>query len=165
MLVIGCDPTITDPCPGQLSCPGEQCCASGYPYHCGTQCYAAPCGAGQITCVSAERTDGCYGGTWSGSYTGLYHPAGGGMLTLSGSMMFEITNHALTSTMPSGGTGSIDCSSGVGSLTLPATSAQPLVFTGTWMHTSDMGDKIMSATMSATSGTVDGGTWTAVRIF
>jgi hypothetical protein len=166
VLGVGCgDPTITDPCPGMLTCPDENCCPSGFPYHCGTQCFPQPCTGTQLTCVSPSRTDGCYGGTWNGSYSGTFMPAGGGMMAISGSIVFDITSHAISASQPASGTGTIDCETGIGTWTLSTGLSPQLVFHGVWMHTSDMGDKIGSPTITAATGGTASGTWSAVRIY
>lgn len=159
----GCEPTITDPCPGQRTCPNSVCCDVGFPYQCGTSCFPQPCGSGQVTCVNVDRTDGCYGGTWSGSYSGTYTPTGGGGQPVTGALRFDISNAVIVVSEPSSATGTIDCESGVGTWT--ASGSMPLVFRGTWMHTESNGDKISDATISLTNS--DGsatGTWDAVRI-
>ena len=159
----GCEPTITDPCPGQRTCPGDVCCETGYPYQCGTQCFRDPCGPDQRTCINVDRTDGCYGGVWKGSYTGTHTPTGGSGQPISGAIQFDVSDHMIVVTQPSGGSGSLDCDSGNGSFTVSGT--MPYMFRGTWMHTESRGDMITSATFSLmnSDGTASG-TWEAVRI-
>jgi len=147
---IACEPTITDPCPGQRTCPDEVCCDVGFPYHCGTQCFQQPCGGDQVTCVNVDRTDGCYGGNWKGSF------AGGGS---GGTLQFDISEHAINVTMPGPGTGTIDCDSGAGSFSVSASGYR---FTGTWMHTDSQGDRISGATFVGDGSAT--GTWEALRI-
>jgi hypothetical protein len=160
---IGCEPTITDPCPGKRACPDHVCCEVGFPYHCGTQCFQQPCGNDVVTCVNVDRTDGCYGGVWKGSFTGTFRPTGGGMQSIGGELRFDINEHVIVGSQPSSGTGSIDCDTGVGSWTVSGN--MPYRFSGTWMHTETQGDRISGAEFSYTStdGSADG-TWEALRI-
>src|SRR5689334_12524165 len=88
-VLVACEPSITDPCPGQRTCPDDVCCAEGFPYHCGTQCYQTPCGAGQTTCINVDRTDGCYGGLWKGGFTGS---------VFSGAVQFDVFQHVVNAT-------------------------------------------------------------------
>src|SRR4051812_47002809 len=97
--------SISDPCPGQRTCPNVNCCDNQYPYNCGDQCYTAPCGPTEVTCIHVDRTDGCYGGKWSGTTSG----------GTSGAVAFDIFNHTITATSPVSGTGTIDCDTGIGS--------------------------------------------------
>ncbi len=59
-LLAGC---AGNPCPNQLTCSNHECCPAGYPYECGSSCYASPCGSGQIECVDMNGTttqSGCH---------------------------------------------------------------------------------------------------------
>ena len=147
------DPTITDPCPGQRTCPGGACCDEQYPYNCGTQCYTAPCGPTEVTCIHVDRTDGCYGGKWTGTVTGTGAPGG--------TVTFDILDHAITVTAPGAGTGTIDCPTGIGSFTLSGTPGY--TFKGVWRHTDYEGDRISNQTWNANSSSASG-TWDALRI-
>jgi hypothetical protein len=149
------DPTITDPCPGQRTCPGEVCCDEQYPYNCGDQCYTTPCGPTQVTCIHVDLTDGCYGGKWSGTISGTGSPGG--------NVTFTIFEKTITASLPAG-LGNIDCSTGAGSWT-STSGTTTYTFHGTFRHTDDQGDRISNATWAASgSGATGSGTWDALRI-
>ncbi|HTL35702.1 MAG TPA: hypothetical protein VL326_21380 [Kofleriaceae bacterium] len=150
--MVGCgDPTITDPCPGKITCPGGACCPDGYTYLCGDQCYQSPCGPAQVTCINVDLTDGCYGGVWTGTFSGP-----------GGNLQFTINEHVISATAPGNGTGSIDCDTGLGTwMTTSGTSSYK--FTGTFRHTETQGDRISNATWMMTSGGTGNGTWDALR--
>src|SRR5689334_18269951 len=107
-LAVGCgDPTITDPCPGQKTCPGGACCDNTY--LCGNQCFTTPCGPTQVTCINVSLTDGCYGGHWQGTLSGTGAPGS--------NITFDISSHIITASAPLAGAGNIDCDTGIGSWT------------------------------------------------
>jgi hypothetical protein len=58
----GCDSSTPSigPCPGELTCPNEQCCPAGYPFECGGQCYtnASVCGSSYVTCAGTGADGG-----------------------------------------------------------------------------------------------------------
>lgn len=151
--LLGCGNSISDPCPGQRTCPGGSCCDEQYPYNCGDKCYTAPCGPTEVTCIHVDRTDGCYGGKWTGTLTGTGAPGS--------TVTFDILNKAITATAPAAGSGSIDCDTGMG---IWVTTGNPkYTFQGTFMHTESQGDRISNATWSA-AGVAGNGTWDALRI-
>ena len=153
--LLGCEPSITDPCPGMRACPGGSCCPDGYTYLCGDRCYQQPCGTEQVTCINVDRTDGCYGGKWYGTLAGSNAPGG--------NVEFEIFEHVITAKSPFAGTGTIDCDSGAGSWS-STNSGTTYTFSGAWRHTDTEGDRISGATWTASGSGSGSGTWDALRV-
>jgi hypothetical protein len=111
LLLSACAIPHENHCPGELTCSSMVCCPTGYPYHCGTQCYTAPpttaqCSAGSYEVCFDDSGDG--GGTpgvgYDGTYRGTCTSSDPPLASQSMAVTLVVSGGVITSGAPNGGT-------------------------------------------------------------